>query len=154
MYCTAALVPSPSFAWWVYRACSSWLVPPTHPYAISLLYLSASPCSTNCHQRLRPRAPRRTSRSRFRGRLTETQRPFHPFYALPPHPSTKPPTSAKANGFDSINWQTQNKKVFKKFPKVNFYWVTKSIEEQLLVDQFDMCKNVTFLTYKDLEVWK
>jgi len=58
------------------------------------------------------------------------------------------------HGFDSINWQTQNKKVFRKFPKVNFYWVTKSIEEQLLVDKFDMCKNVTFLTYKDIDVWK
>jgi hypothetical protein len=58
------------------------------------------------------------------------------------------------HGFDCINWQTQNKKVFKKFPKVNFYWVTKSVEEQLLVDQFDVCKNVTFLTYKDLDIWK
>ena len=68
--------------------------------------------------------------------------------------TTHLPTSAKANGFDSVNWQTQNKKVFKKFPKVNFYWVTKSVEEQLLVDKFSKCKNVTFLTYKDLEVWK
>ena len=68
--------------------------------------------------------------------------------------TTHLPTSAKDNGFDSINWQTQNKKVFKKFPKTNFYWVTKSVEEQLLVDKFDMCKNVTFLTYGDLEVWK
>jgi len=58
------------------------------------------------------------------------------------------------HGFDCINWQTQNKKVFKKFPKVNFYWVTKTVEEQLLVDQFDVCKNVTFLTYKDLDIWK
>ena len=68
--------------------------------------------------------------------------------------STHLPRTAAASGFDSINWQTQNKKVFRKFPKVNFYWVTKSIEEQLLVDKFDMCKNVTFLTYKDIDVWK
>ena len=68
--------------------------------------------------------------------------------------TTHLPTSAKANGFDSVNWQTQNKKVFRKFPNTNFYWVTRSVEEQLLVDQFSMCKNVTFLTYKDIDVWK
>ena len=68
--------------------------------------------------------------------------------------TTHLPRTAAASGFNSVNRQTQNKKVFKKFPNTNFYWVTKSVEEQLLVDKFSKCKNVTFLTYKDLEVWK
>ena len=75
--------------------------------------------------------------------LSVPDKPLSHFYPE----TTHLPTSAKDNGFDSINWQTQNKKVFRKFPKTNFYWVTKSVEEQLLVDQFSMCKNVTFLTY-------
>ena len=63
-------------------------------------------------------------------------------------------TSIDISAFLAIGDAEHGKKVFKKFPNTNFYWVTKSVEEQLLVDKFNMCKNVTFLTYKDLEVWK